>query len=161
MSNIDWGRPEAQPAPRRSGNWLWMLLGFVILISLLNSRAPRPAPPDPASNPPVAERPVRPADASRPGAVQREGDWSLEEVPVAAGRPAGGETASTQSETRAKSAAPKKSSRGDWQIEEVPADGEPVGAEAAMRREGAPRPETRSTKSTKGDWSIENVPTKN
>jgi hypothetical protein len=159
MAEYEWVQPE-EPTPRRRGiPWFWLLLGFVVLMMFLNSRAqqqPQPRQPGrrPSSTPFEPSQAQRPAP-SRPDGPQREGDWSLEEMP---GQPNAQVPASTtaQAADTAAPAPPKKTAEGDWQIEEVAPNGEaPHASQPATQKPAAPA--APPDKSSKGDWTIEEL----
>jgi hypothetical protein len=126
---------------------------------ILNSRAqqqPQPGqsdqrPTGTALEPNQAQRP----EPSRANQVQREGDWSLEEMPGRASPQVPASTAAQPAESAAP-APPKKTTEGDWQIEEVSADGN-ASRVAQPAAEKPDDPAAPPDKSTKGDWTIEEV----
>jgi hypothetical protein len=159
MPDDDWGQPEQQTSRGGGGRWLLLLLGFVVLMMFLNSRAQQQGPPEQRDTP-RAPAPVDPTQAQRPsarrtGEVQREGDWSLEEIP---GRPNPQvPTATTeQASDAANPAPPKKTEQGDWKIEEVPESGQDT-SRAENGAADAPREAASPKKSTEGDWTIEEI----
>jgi hypothetical protein len=159
MADYDWAQREQPTARRRGIPWFWLLLGFVVLMMILNSRAqqqPQPGQSDqrPSGAPLEPNQVQRPAP-SRANQVQREGDWALEEMPGRPNPQVPASTAAQPAET-ASPAPPKKTAEGDWQIEEVSADRNAAGiAQPSTEKPGDPA--APADKSTKGDWTIEEV----
>jgi hypothetical protein len=154
MADYEWVQPE-EPTPRRGGiPWLWLLLGFVVLMMFLNSRAQQ-QPARPPSRVPIEPTQAERTAPSRSGEVQREGDWSLEEMPGHATPNVPASTAVQPTESAAPSP-PKKTQDGDWQIEEVSPHGNDS-RKTPQTTENRGDPAAPPNKSTKGDWTIEEV----
>jgi hypothetical protein len=156
MADYEWVQPE-QPARRGGIPWIWLFLGFVLLMMFLNSRAQQP-PPQQQPDRPSGRGPLEPTQAQRPApsradGVQREGDWSLEEMP---GRESQPTSTTAQPAESAAPAPPKKTAEGDWQIEEVSANGNVPRVTPPTTGKPAD-PAAPANKSTKGDWMIEEV----